>query len=412
MNRRDFVNTIIGSTAVTALPSVLLADANSQFAANKADALFHFDEPFDGAILHERHGQPVMGQTINSNGKPCLRIRVSGTAPVDLPVEIECPDGTTIPAVRQGDHFTASVELLKRFSTVKAKCKINGQETTIKTRPVWLQNSFKRYRFQIDDSSFFLRDIHQKNYTSIFECFWLNGLRKLHKNYGARFAVNCFYSTPEKDFDMSMMSDKYKSEWNDNADWLRLTFHAKNEFPNKPYENATPEELAADFDSVNEQIKRFAGHAFSPPGIVHWGTAKPQSYRVFRERGTRTLSGYFTKSSSGAWSVSWQLPESVCEYMSGHDGWFDYNSGLVFSKLELVCNTVPLKGILPILQASVACPQTAEVLDFLTHEQYFWPYYKRYLPDHFDRLETVIRFATEMGYKPVWHNEGFYSVPD
>lgn len=411
MKRRDFVSTVAGAVAATALPARLFADEKSKQSTH-ADSSFRFDEPFDGAILHERHGKPVIGTSTNDKGKPCLRILVSGTAPVDLPVEIEGPDGTRFPATRQGNRFSANVDLLKRFSVIKAKCTVNGQETIIKTRPVWLQKSFKRYRFQIDDSSFFLRDIHQKNYKSIFECFWLDGLRKLHKNYGTRFALNCFYSTPEKDFDMSMMSTKYKSQWSDNADWLRLTFHAKSEFPNKPYENATPEELAKDFDLVNEQIKRFAGHAFSPPGIVHWGTVRPDSYRIFRERGTRTLSGYFKKSAAGAWSVSWQLPESVCEYMTEHDGWFDYHSRLVFSKLELVCNTVPLKNTLPILQAAVARSQTAEVLDFMTHEQYFWPYYKNYLPDHFDRLDVVLRFATELGYQPVWHNEGFYSVPD
>ena len=36
-----------------------------------------------------------------------------------------------------------------------------------------------------------------------------------------------------------MFPDKYKSEFEDNAHWLRLAFHSENEFPAIPYLNAT-----------------------------------------------------------------------------------------------------------------------------------------------------------------------------
>jgi hypothetical protein len=46
-------------------------------------------------------------------------------------------------------------------------------------------------------------------------------------------------------------------------------------------------------------------------------------------------------------------------------------------------------------------------MDIFTHEQYFWPFYSNYLPDHFKRLDVAIRWLTENGYKPVFFHEGF-----
>ena len=43
-----------------------------------------------------------------------------------------------------------------------------GQKQTVRTRVIWLKDSYPRYRFQVDDNSFFLRDIHQKGYKAIF----------------------------------------------------------------------------------------------------------------------------------------------------------------------------------------------------------------------------------------------------
>ncbi|MBQ8310565.1 MAG: hypothetical protein IJX80_06105 [Clostridia bacterium] len=37
-------------------------------------------------------------------------------------------------------------------------------------------------------------------------------------------------------FNLSMRTDKFKEEFHANADWLKLSFHAKSEFPPKPYQ--------------------------------------------------------------------------------------------------------------------------------------------------------------------------------
>lgn len=52
-----------------------------------------------------------------------------------------------------------------------------------------------------------------------------------------------------------------------------------------------------------------------------------------------------------------------------------------------------------------------EIIDLFTHEQYFWPFYKSYVPDHAQRLDAAIRWVTEHGYKPVFFHEGLLGAP-
>ena len=67
--------------------------------------------------------------------------------------------------------------------------------------------------------------------------------------------------------------------------------------------------------------------------------------------------------------------------------------------------------MVPTLEPLAADPNRAEIMDLFTHEQYFWPFYARYLPDHAQRLEAAIRWVTERDYKPVLFHEGFLGAP-
>ncbi|MDD4869295.1 MAG: hypothetical protein PHR77_01950 [Kiritimatiellae bacterium] len=406
MKRRNFLKTITTATAGTLLATSRLSAQVQQ----SSSSLLTIREPFDGAILHERHGNPVLGTNVDSSGRKGLRVLVQGgiTDSID-------PGSANIlingrPAILNGRQFQAEVVLSERENVVNISLNSKGIKEEKNIRAIWHQTSFPRYRLQIDDNSFFLRDIHQKNYKSLFDSFYLSMYRDLHRKYGSKFTLNIFNSTPERDFALSNFSDKYKSEWEDNADWLRLAFHAENEFPNCPYEDASPEKLGRDFDLVASEIRRFAGKAYRQPGVIHWGTVKPEAYKTLYDRNVRVLSGYFIKSRDNRWPVCFQLPDAPCEYLSNHDGWMDYNSGLIFSKVEFVVNGTPLDQILPKLEKALANPNTAEVIDLLTHEQYFWSFYKNYLPDHPKRLDRAFAFLSERGYKPVFLDDGFYGA--
>jgi hypothetical protein len=349
-------------------------------------------EPFHGAVLNHRQGKQT---------KEGLTIGVTGTAASGDRVTVN-----GIPCRREGNRFAGEVVLRDRETDLIAVAQGGNQRQEDRVRVVWDRYSVPRYRFSIDDNSFFLRDIAQKKYRSLFDCFYLKMLRDLHRKYGVKFTVNIYYTTGD-DFKLLQFPDRYKGEWRDNAGWMKLAFHAYADQPDRPYQDAPPNKLIADLDLVAAEIHRFAGaETYAPPTVIHWGMTRHSAFKPLFQRGVRVLSGFFAKS-NGVWDVNYRWDDVHSEYLSRHDAWKDFDSGIVFSRVDIVCNSVPRERIVGTLEPLTRDPNQAEIMDLFTHEQYFWPFYRNYLPDHPQRLDTAIRWVTERSYKPVFFHEGF-----
>jgi len=388
--RRKFLQSAAAGAAATMLegPSIVSAGVLGSV---------KIEEPFHGAVLNQRHGRQVNGG---------LRIRVSGQAPLRDRVTV---NGS--PAQRAGTRFMAEIMLRQKQTEILAASHGSFGWHEHRVRVVWDRHSHARYRFSIDDNSFFLRDIAQKDYASLFDCLYLKNLRELHSEYGTRFVLNIYYTTQDG-FELPQFPDRYKGEWQDNGDWLKLAFHAYAHKPDRPYQYAPASQLIADLDKVAEQIHRFAGEqTYSPPTVIHWGMVQPTALKPLFERGVRVLSGYFRRL-NGVWDVNYLLDDARSEYLSRHDALVDFDSGIVFSKVDIVCNNTPKERIVPTLEPLAKDPNQAEIMDLFTHEQYFWPFYSNYLPDHFQRLDVAVRWVTEHGYKPVFFHEGFLGGPE
>jgi hypothetical protein len=130
------------------------------------------------------------------------------------------------------------------------------------------------------------------------------------------------------------------------------------------------------------------------------------AFKPLYERGVRVLSGGFWREGD-KWDINYNWDDAHCEYCSRHNAWKDFESGIVFSLNSFCCNLVPVDRTVAALDAATRDPNTAETVDIVTHEQYFWPFYMAYIPDHFERLDTTLRWATEHGYKPVFYHKGF-----
>jgi len=349
-------------------------------------------EPFHGAVLNHRHGK----QTENG-----LTIPVAGEAPPGARVTV---NGT--PCRRTGNRFETEVVLRDQETALTAVADGGAGRQEARARVVWDRYSEPRYRFSIDDNSFFLRDIAQHKYASLFDCFYLKMLRGLHQKYGVKFTVNIYYTTGD-DFRLPQFSDRYKGEWRDNAHWMKLAFHAYADKPDRPYQDASPEKLIADLDLVAAEIRRFAGEeTYAPPTVIHWGMTRHSAFQPLFSRGVRVLSGYFVLG-KGVYDVNYRWDAERSEYLGHHDAWKDFASGIVFSRVDIVFNSVPVDRIAGTLEPLTKHPNTAEIMDLFTHEQYFWPFYSNYIPDHPQRLDVAIRWVTEHGYKPVFFHEGF-----
>jgi hypothetical protein len=386
MTRRRFLET-------TALAAAAVG-AGSPGTAAQIPGSVRIDHPVHGAVLNRHHGQVVDGG---------LEISVQGAAPAEQRIVVN-----GVPAHRDGGQFEARIVLREHESDIVA-APADAPQHGDAVRVVWDQNSRPRYRFAFDDTSFCYRDIWQNQYRSLFDCFFLALLRDLHNKYGTKFVLNTYYTTADE-FDLTKFSDRYRNEWRDNAHWLKLSFHAHADQPARPYIDAPPEQLIADFDKVRDQIHRFAGEAsYAPTTIVHWGEVRPSAWKPLAERGVKVLSGYFRKQGDD-WPVSYRMDPVRAEHLSRHDALKDFPSGIVFSKIDMVVNTVPLDRIVPELEEIGQDPNQSEIFDLMTHEQYFWPFYSHYLPDHAQRIEAAIRWVTDRGHEPVFLHEGFLGL--
>lgn len=146
----------------------------------------------------------------------------------------------------------------------------------------------KNYFFFVDDNIWVFRDLMKSGASSLFENDYLRFYRGLHEKYGMKVQLNVFYET--EGFCLSQMSDKYKNEWELNSDWLRLAFHANQEFPEYPYVNASYNQMKNECSRVQNEIIRFAGEkSLSHNVISHFLPVSYAGCKALRDLGVTTL---------------------------------------------------------------------------------------------------------------------------
>lgn len=379
-----------------------------------------------GAILNHNHGKET------SQG---LTILVQGICDSCTPVTVN-----GVPATMDGTHFEAEITLTQKINSVIASTYTRNGSFSQELTLVWDKASFKRSGFYLDDHIFLFEDLAKERPARAFDHFYLAHLKKLHREYGLKATLNCFYENTEGDFNLTMMPDTWKSEFTDNSDWLRFSFHSKAEFPDRPYAEATPEEFGRDWDMVQNEIERFAGKpSFIPPVVIHWANVHPavaqecirrgvkayfMSFRLRvmggpsladRQKGAsnyaevqcRSISGADKASPSEAFDLHYGFAEEK-PYLTKHIAYYDPALKVFFFINSACCNLVPLKDIVPRLEAyfNNAAISGAEAFNLATHEQYSFPRYFNYLPDHLERIELATRTMHEHGCKFVFNNEG------
>ena len=71
----------------------------------------------------------------------------------------------------------------------------------------------KGFTFTVDDNIKFLKDLTNSNLKSIFDHPYPAVYKALHEKFNVKVQMNLFYR--EGDFNLSMMTDRFKKEWQD-----------------------------------------------------------------------------------------------------------------------------------------------------------------------------------------------------
>ena len=354
----------------------------------------------DGAILNRHHGVET---------PEGLKIIVEGIADPQAEVKV---NGQT--ASRRDRNFSAEVMLTRRINKITAEASDYYGERSLTLTVMWDKASFKRYNFFFDDCVFCMRSIAVNRPASVFDEMFLKRLKSIHEKYGTRFMLNLFFHDDHhRDFSLSDFPEDYKAEFQANSDWLKFSFHAKSEFPDRPYQHADSAKMAADFDEIYREVCRFAGaECFIPPLVFHWAMTNPENFQVLKERGTRCLAGGFIgtiaaigeKHSVEVTDIGYHYEKDVAIYVAKTAHMmYDRKYDLILHSNLTCCN---YDDIPELRRKFAALEPDRDFVGLMTHEQYSYPDYFNFIPDHLDRIEEACRLATEHGFRPTWFQEG------
>lgn len=299
--------------------------------------------------------------------------------------------------------------------------------------------------FFIDDVIMTFRDIARDRPKSIFDHPFMAALKKPHDIYGMTVQLNLFYRTDfaygSKEFTLADMPDCYKAEFEENSGWLKLAFHAKQEFPDFPYPNADYDDLKADYTAIFNEVCRFAGEkSWSYAMVPHWGPISLEGCKALADCGLKFMSpdwgepmhyngdpdslpyGYafrlmqrrkpetdifYRYHDGGAVERSIRshnfLPYEVYDPIVGkNESVFDEKTGLRIRSLwECILNLVKYEDI-----EALYAPQIGnEFIGTGNHEQYFFKDYFAYQPDYADKILLVAKLLHENGYRYITYEE-------
>jgi len=326
---------------------------------------------------------------IISGGSLITKLKVS--APLGSRITVNGAKAKYIDGIFQADVRLKSYENIIKVEGNK------GFNQSIKV--FWLKNYVGKYRFSIDDNIWFLKEItiNAERYKSIFDNPYLALWKEVHDTYGTKVHLNIFYQT--NGFNLSQMTDKFKDEWKANASWLGLSFHARGEFPDKPYISAGYDQVNKDCELVKNEIRRFAGEeVMGSETTLHWGEGTVEACRALRDHGYTALAGYFNVDDNTA-PVSYYLNVEQRRHLKNRFIWRDNKEGIIFSRIALVVNTENLDKIIPYLD-NVKRTYNPKYIDLMIHEQYFYPDYAGYQSDYREEVITAVKWAVDNQSKP------------
>lgn len=250
----------------------------------------------------------------------------------------------------------------------------------------------KSFIFTVDDNIRLFKEICKRGYASVFEHPYLAMYKRLHETLGIKVQLNLFYEC--EGFFLNDMTDRYKAEFENNADWLKMSFHSRLENV-KPYKDSCYGKVFDDCSRVNHEILRFAGEkALAKTTTIHYCAATADGLRAIFDNGYRGLLGlYGTEAEPRSSYVS---TETECDRI--RRGESVISRGIAYAGIDVILNLYEKAEILERLNKLI----DRDIIKIMIHEQYFYEDYERYIPDFEDRIEAAFRLLIENGYKSIF----------
>lgn len=300
------------------------------------------------------------------------------------------------------------------------------------------QVSGRKAAMYIDDVIWVFRDLTRQRPKSMFDHPFFSALREAHGRYGLKLQLNCFYRTDVfygmDEFSLADMTDAYRDEWQGAKDWLRLGFHAYQEFPDYPFINAEYSDLATAFGRVHGEIGRFAGDGVFTYALVgHWLPISKDGCRALKDRGVKLIActdgsryeyggdrnvlpyghgmriesnrkqeaalfrrvAYDAAILSSACSYNHLMTDQADMTCGTFNHVFDRDVGIGFKRFR----NGPMLNLCPMgnVRKEMEAVSGNELLCFADHEQYFHRHYFAYQPDYMEKVMLAAKTAGDDG---------------
>lgn len=253
----------------------------------------------------------------------------------------------------------------------------------------------KKVVFTIDDNIRFLQELTETNATGLFSHPYTKLLKRLHEEFGVKVQLNLFYRS--ETFSLARMTDRFKSEWIQNAEWLKLSFHSLYENV-EPYKNSGYGEVYADCQRVQREIVRFAGEeCLASTTTLHFCQATTDGLNALKACNVKGLLGLY--GTQGDERTSYQT--SKIENVALRNGAIVNSDGIAYAGIDIVLNCFEIDDILSRLNDL----SDRKIVKVMIHEQYFYKDYRRYQQNFQEKLEKAFSFLTKKNFEGVFFEE-------
>ncbi len=253
----------------------------------------------------------------------------------------------------------------------------------------------RTFCFTVDDNIRAFKELTVNAYHRLLDHPYLAMYHRLHERFGVKVQLNMFYETDG--FDLSMMTDRYRREWEENASWLKMSFHSKLE-NECPYVDADYSEVFDDCKRVHSEICRFASEAsLAKTTTVHYCQTTAEGLQALKDNGVTGLLGLF--GTDEVPMTSYSVPLSYGDSLRKGNSVF-WN-GVCVSAIDVILNQIPFDRVLDTISPLIG----RNHMKVMIHEQYFYPDYRAYQPDFESKLETTFELLTQNGYISTFFEE-------
>ncbi len=276
----------------------------------------------------------------------------------------------------------------------------------------YLRKAYYRYRFSLDDNIRFLRDLDANKgvYRSMFENPYLKLLKTMHDKHGTKYHINVYWETPDDGgFCIKDMTDKFKSEFIANSDWIRMSFHANAHLPQRPYGHATYEQVYREAARINEQIVRFAGEeTFSKTVVtVHWGDISVEGAKALRDLGYKAFVSSYKWNTANGVDIRSYCDDRQVNILQKYGFWYDRELDIYHFRYNGGIQNVQPENFPALFAKQEKDAPLYRFKDICLHEQQFYPDFPKYQPNYYEKMDAATSWCDEHGYKPILMDELF-----